>query len=141
MNDFIKTLEDNKKVIVLVLAILMFVLFGFCAAIDILGKDTANGFKIIFNGKGMGFSRVLSIVILVIPILLSVNTFGNLTPTDKARENFNAICFGAGIVLVLFMAVILPKYVTLAWGSWMYIFVAIIGLTVSCLEFIKSKMQ
>ena len=38
MDEFVMTIKKHKETIVIALAILMFILFGFCPAIDIIGK-------------------------------------------------------------------------------------------------------
>lgn len=55
MDELIKTVRQNKTSIVIALAILMFVAFGFCPAIDVAGKAKINGLKVLFEGSGLGF--------------------------------------------------------------------------------------
>lgn len=139
MNEIIKTIEKNKDLIIVATACLMFILFGFCSAVDVAGKAQAGGLKMVFNGRGLGFSRFLSAVVLMIPILIIVNHFVNLNLNGKLKEHFNAICFAAGLVCILLLAIALPEHVTLAWGSWIYLLLAAAGAAVSCIEHIKSK--
>lgn len=134
MNDFIKTIEKNKNLIIIALAALMFVFFGFCSAVDVAGKAQVSGFKVLFDGTGLGFSRFLSIIVLIAPILIVAGNFVNLNLSGKLKENFNAICFGAGFIACALMAITLPSAISLAWGAWLYILFAAAGTAVSCIE-------
>ena len=64
MDEFVMTIKKHKETIVIALAILMFILFGFCPAIDIIGKAKIGGLKLLFEGSGLGFARFLSIFVL-----------------------------------------------------------------------------
>ncbi len=139
MNETIKTIEKNKGLIIVATAFLMFIFFGLFPAIDIAGKAQAGGLKMLFKGDGLGFSRFLSLLILVAPIMIIVNHFANLNLNGKIKEHFNAACFAAGFVCIVLMAIVLPEHTTLAWGSWVYLFLAVAGAAVSCIELIKSK--
>lgn len=139
MNDFIRTIEKNKTPIIIAIGCLMIIFFGLCPAIDVAGKAQASGFKMLFNGKGLGISRILSAIILIVPILVVAGNFVNFNLTGKLKENFNTICFVAGFVSCILMAIVLPEYVTLAWGSYLYVLLAAAGTIVSCIELIKNK--
>ena len=52
MDELIKTVRQNKTSIVIALAILMFVAFGFCPAIDVAGKAKINGLKVLLEEIG-----------------------------------------------------------------------------------------
>lgn len=138
MEEFIKAIEKNKTLVVIGLAALMFVFFGLCSAVDVAGKAQANGLKVLFDGKGLGFSRFLSAIIIIIPILIIIGNFVNLNLSGKLKEHFNAICFAAGFICCLLLVIVLPQHVTLAWGSWLYILLAIAGVAVSCVERLKK---
>ena len=73
MDELIKTVRQNKTPIVIALAILMFVAFGFCPAIDVAGKAKINGLKVLFEGSGLGFSRFLSVLIFLAPMFVVFN--------------------------------------------------------------------
>lgn len=118
----------------------MFIFFGVCSAVDVTGKAHACGFKVLFDGAGLGFSRFLSAVILIIPLLIIAGNFVNLKLSGKLKEYFNAICFAAGFVCCLLLAIVLPQYVSLAWGGWLYIVLAVAGVAVSCIEYLKEKI-
>lgn len=113
MDELIKTVRQNKTSIVIALAILMFVAFGFCPAIDVAGKAKINGLKVLFEGSGLGFSRFLSVLIFLAPMFVVLNKSVNLKLTGKLSEHFCMLCFVAGVVLCLLFAVALPSGISL----------------------------
>lgn len=141
MNDIIKIIEKNKSTIIVAIAVLMFIFFGCFSAIDVAGKAQAGGLKVLFQGKGLGFSRFLSGIILIVPILIILNTFVNLKLSGKIKEHFNAICFFAGFMFCILLAIALPSQITLAWGSWLYFIFAICGIAISCIDNINEYIK
>lgn len=113
MDELIKTVRQNKTSIVIALAILMFVAFGFCPAIDVAGKAKINGLKVLFEGSGLGFSRFLSVLIFLAPMFVVLNNSVNLKLTGKLSEHFCTLCFMAGVVLCLLFAIALPSGISL----------------------------
>ncbi len=113
MDELIKTVRQNKTSIVIALAILMFVAFGFCPAIDVAGKAKINGLKVLFEGSGLGFSRFLSVLIFLAPMFVVFNKSVNLKLTGKLSEHFCTLCFVAGVVLCLLFAIALPSGISL----------------------------
>lgn len=113
MDELIKTVRQNKTSIVIALAILMFVAFGFCPAIDVAGKAKINGLKVLFEGSGLGFSRFLSVLIFLAPMFVVLNKSVNLKLTGKLCEHFCTLCFVAGVVLCLLFAIALPSGISL----------------------------
>lgn len=113
MDELIKTVRQNKTSIVIALAILMFVAFGFCPAIDVAGKAKINGLKVLFEGSGLGFSRFLSVLIFLAPMFVVLNNSVNLKLTGKLSEHFCMLCFVAGVVLCLLFAIALPSGISL----------------------------
>lgn len=113
MDELIKTVRQNKATIVIALAILMFVAFGFCPAIDVAGKAKINGLKVLFEGSGLGFSRFLSVLIFLAPMFVVLNNSVNLKLTGKLSEHFCMLCFVAGVVLCLLFAIALPSGISL----------------------------
>ena len=101
MDEFVMTIKKHKETIVIALAILMFILFGFCPAIDIIGKAKIGGLKLLFEGSGLGFARFLSIFVLLAPMFVALGRSVDLKLTGKLAENFSTLCFVAGIVLCL----------------------------------------
>lgn len=130
MDELIKTVRQNKTTIVLALAILMFVAFGFCPAIDVAGKAKINGLKVLFEGSGLGFSRLLSALIFLAPMFVVLNKSVDLKLTGKLCEHFGTLCFMAGVVLCLLFAAALPSGISLSWGSWLYMLMALLGIGV-----------
>lgn len=113
MDELIKTVRQNKTSIVIALAIVMFVAFGFCPAIDVAGKAKINGLKVLFEGSGLGFSRFLSVLIFLAPMFVVLNNSVNLKLTGKLSEHFCTLCFMAGVVLCLLFAIALPSGISL----------------------------
>lgn len=136
MDDLIKFIDKYKNRIVPVTACLMFIFFA-VSAIDIAGKAQAGGLKVLFNGRGLGFSRFLSGILLIIPILIILDKFVNLKSGDKIKEHFDSICFAAGFIICILLAIALPQHITLAWGSWLYILLSLCGVCVSSIGYIK----
>lgn len=139
MNDIIKTIEKNKSLIIVAIAALMFVFFA-CSAVDVAGKAQAGGFKVLFDGKGLGFSRFLSAVILIVPIVIVAGNIVNFNLSGKLKESFNAICFVVGFAACLLMAIVLPEHISLAWGGWLYVLLSAVGTAVSCIADIKTSL-
>ena len=116
MDDLLKQIKQYKEPLVIGLAILMLIFYGFCPVIDILGKAKANGLKVLFEGSGLGFSRFLSLLILLAPLLVVVGKPISAKLTGMLKDNLCIICFLAGIVLCLLFAVVLPNGVSPSWG-------------------------
>ena len=123
MDELIKTVRQNKTPIVIALAILMFVAFGFCPAIDVAGKAKINGLKVLFE-------RFLSVLIFLAPMFVVLNKSVNLKLTGKLSEHFCTLCFIAGVVLCLLFAIALPSGISLSWGSWLYMLISLLGIGV-----------
>lgn len=116
MDDLLKQIKQYKEPLVIGLAILMLIFYGFCPVIDILGKAKANGLKVLFEGSGLGFSRFLSLLILLAPLLVIVGKPISAKLTGMLKDNLCIICFLAGIVLCLLFAVVLPNGVLTGLG-------------------------
>lgn len=137
MNELIAFIEKNKRTVILALAVLMFLFFAFFPVCDVLGKAKLNGFKLIFNGKGIGFSRVIAILMLLAPIVIAL---GQLNVKVIAEKSLDAVCFIAGVVLFLVFALILPEGVSVAAGAYLYLFASVIGVAATYLpKFITKK--
>ena len=108
MDDLLKQIKQYKEPLVIGLAILMLIFYGFCPVIDILGKAKANGLKVLFEGSGLGFSRFLSLLILLAPLLVVVGKPISTKLTGMLKDNLCIICFLAGSVLCL----LFPDFVT-----------------------------
>lgn len=130
MKEFLKTIEDNRRLCFIIAAALMIVFFAFCPAVDVMGKATANGLKVVFDGSGLGFSRFVSTLMLIAPIVVIVAQFVKIKTPAAMNVTLEDGCFIAGIVFFVLLAVALPKGITLAFGSYLYFVAAILGLVV-----------
>lgn len=54
MNSLVKFTKQYKASLIIAIAIIMFILFGFCPAVDVAGKAKICGLKILFEGDGLG---------------------------------------------------------------------------------------
>lgn len=131
MEELIKTIRKNERLIFLVLSILMAVIFAFLPIADVLGKVTANGCKIIFNGNGLGFGRFCAALALLIPIAAVVLQFVTVKLPAQIETWFNLIWTGASLVFAVLMAIAFPHGVTLAWGGYVYCLLAVAGIAIN----------
>lgn len=141
MEQLIKTIEKNRTLLIIAVAVLMFIFFGFFSAVDIAGKAQANGMKVLFQGKGLGFSRFLSALLLIVPLLIVAARLVDFKLPDKVKENFDALCFVAGAVLCLIFAAALPTGIKLAWGSWIYIVLSIAGAAICRMDLLGQSHE
>lgn len=135
MDDLARKIEENKSIIIVCLAALMFIFFAFCPAFDILGKAKASGFELVFDGKGAGFSRIVSALMLIAPIVAIIGQFTGL----KLKPNFDTICFLLAFVLGFILTTALPSGISFAWGSWCYMIFALLGLAVCNVHLFAKK--
>lgn len=126
MNDLVKKIEKSKGTIIICFAALMFVFFAFCPAVDILGKAKANGFEMMSNIKDLGFSSIVSALMLIVPVVAIIGQFTGL----KLKANFDTICFLAAFVFGFILTMSLPSGISFAWGSWCYMILSLLGLAV-----------
>ena len=129
MDSLVKFTKQYKASLIIAIAIIMFILFGFCSAVDVAGKAKVCGLKILFEGDGLGFSRFLSVLILLV---LDEST--NLKLTAKMSRIPASFFFGISIVLCLIFAHVLPSGFKLAWASWLYMLAGVIGIAVCNIE-------
>lgn len=134
MNSLVKFTKQYKASIIIAIAIIMFILFGFCPAVDVAGKAKICGLKILFEGDGLGFSRFLSALILLAPMLVVLDGSTNLKLTGKMSRIPASFFFGISIVLCLIFAYVLPSGLKLAWASWLYMLAGVIGIAVCNIE-------
>ncbi len=133
MEDFIKTIRKNERLIILLLPILMAVVFAFFPVADVFGKATANGIKIIFDGKDLGFGRFCATLALLLPIAAVVLQFVKVNMPTQVETWFNPIWAGASLVFAVLMAIAFPQGVSLAWGGYIYCLLAIAGIAIDLL--------
>ncbi|OYP66293.1 MULTISPECIES: hypothetical protein [unclassified Prevotella] len=134
MDNLVKFTKQYKASLIIAIAIIMFILFGFCSAVDVAGKTKVCGLKILFEGDGLGFSRFLSALILLAPMLVVLDESTNLKLTAKMSRIPASFFFGISIVLCLFFAHVLPSGFKLAWASWLYMLAGVIGIAVCNIE-------
>lgn len=135
MDDLTKKIEENKRTIMVCIAALMFILFAFCPAFDILGKAKASGFELVFDGDGAGFSRIVSALMLIAPVVAIIGQFTEL----KYKPNFDTICYLVAFILGFILTVSLPSGISFAWGSWCYMILALLGLAVCNVHLFLKK--
>lgn len=134
MDELTKAIEQNKKVIFIALAAVMFVCFAFCPAVDVLGKVQFNGFEIVFDGEGIGFARFLSVLLIIAPIVIGVFNL-----VEVKLQSANLIGFTAAFALCAILGIKLEEGVSLAWGSWIYLFAALLGIVVCNINVFSKK--
>lgn len=130
MNNLVNIINKHKESIVIAIAILMFILFGFGSVVDVAGKAKVCGLKILFEGDGLGFSRFLSALVLLVPMLVVLDRSTNLKLIGKSHGISATICFSVSIILCLAFAYSLPSGLKLAWAGWLYMLAGVIGLAV-----------
>ena len=134
MDSLVKFTKQYKASIIIAIAIIMFILFGFCPAVNVAGKAKICGLKILFEGDGLGFSRFLSALILLAPMLVVLDGSTNLKLTGKMSRIPASFFFCISIVLCLIFAHVLPSGLKLAWASWLYMLAGVIGMAVCNIE-------
>lgn len=134
MDSLVKFTKQYKASIIIAIAIIMFILFGFFPAVDVAGKAKICGLKILFEGDGLGFSRFLSALILLAPMLVVLDGSTNLKLTGKMSRIPASFFFAISIVLCLIFAHVLPSGLKLAWASWLYMLAGVIGMAVCNIE-------
>ena len=134
MDNLVKFTKQYKASLIIAIAIIMFILFGFCSAVDVAGKAKVCGLKILFEGDGLGFSRFLSVLILLSPKLVLLDKSTNLKLTAKMSRILAPFYFDISIVICLIIAHVLPSGFKLAWASWLYMLAGVIGIAVCNIE-------
>lgn len=119
------SLKANAGTIFLALPILMAVIFAFCPIADVFGKATFNGLKLAFGSKGYGFGSFCAFMSLLLPIAAIIFRFVTVKLPDKIEARFNTIWAAASIIFILLLTVTFPNGISLAWGGYIYILLAI----------------
>ncbi len=128
MDELIKVVRKNGRMILIVLPILMAAIFALLPVADVLGKTTANGLKVIFDGEGLGFGRFCAIMALLLPIAAAVLQFVKVELPAAVESRLNLIWSAASLVFVVMMAIAFPEGVSLAWGAYIYCLLAMAGI-------------
>lgn len=109
-------LKKNQKFIFLIAGCLAFLFMAFLPAVDIMGKESANGFKFVFEATGGGFSRFTMLLAILGPLAGAV--YSQVVPEVKWGKNMLYI-FGGSAIIGLLTLVILPTGCSFATGSWL----------------------
>lgn len=128
MDKLIKTIRENEKIVLLILPIMMALIFAFLPIADVFGKTTANGIKIVFDGKGLGFSRLCATLVLLLPIFAVMLQFVKIKLPAVIESRFNFIWAAASLIFVVLMAIAFPQGVSLTWGGYIYCLLAVAGI-------------
>lgn len=138
MNDLISYIEKNRRMLLGALAVAMLVVFALCPAADVVGKTKVSGFELVFKAKNIGFSRIVAIFMFLVPLLIILVDMFGIASLKKLKGNQTGICFIAGFVLALLLALTMPSGVSLAWGSWIYILLSLAGAAVSYIDKLRG---
>ena len=123
-------------------AVLMFIFFGFGSVLDVMGKVQMNGLNLLFKGSRLGFHWFLALLILLVPILIVLGKYVKLKFTGKMNENYYTICFVVGFILCAVFGLTLKDQVSLAWGGWLYMVTAAVGIALCNIEKLaKNKTE
>ncbi len=127
MEKLVSIIEKNKRLFLIVVAAAMFVLLAFCPALDIAGKATVNGFKVLFKGSGLGFPRLVMFLMLVVPLIIIICQFFNLKLKETVKDNLELLCFAVAIVLFIIFAISLHTGLSATTGAYLYLVFGIVG--------------
>ena len=131
MDSIKKLMKENGVIIKIVVAIVLFVLAGFTPLIDVAGKETINGFKVLFEGTGMGFSRFVCFFVICAPVVTCLFTIFKSIEDRLTLFGF-AVCFAAIVVFWL----VLPGMgmISLAAGGIFYLLISLVILILNIIE-------
>ncbi len=121
MEELKQIIEKNRMPVFVALSALLFIFVAFCPIVDVMGKASANGFEVLFDGKGMGFSRFLTFLMIVLPLGAAALNFID----RKGKEKWPLMCFGACFVIGILFSLVLPQYVSTAFGIYLYLLVSL----------------
>ena len=142
MEELIKTIKQYKGIAINASAVLMFIFFGFGSVLDVMGKVQMNGLNLLFKGSELGFHWFLALLILLVPILIVLGKSVKLKFTGKMNENYYTICFVVGFILCAVFGLTLKDQVSLAWGGWLYMVTAAVGIALCNIEKLaKNKKE
>ena len=78
----------------------------------------------------------------VVPILIVLGKSVKLKFTGKMNENYYTICFVVGFILCAVFGLTLKDQVSLAWGGWLYMVTAAVGIALCNIEKLaKNKTE
>lgn len=117
-------LKKNKQIVFLALAALAFIFIAFLPVVDVMGKATLNGFKAVFDGEGLGFSRFLMVLSILAPLAAGFFAF---TKKDAKGDKLVLYSFAGSFVLGLLTMVALPEGCGFTTGGYLYLVVSLAG--------------
>ena len=129
MDSIKQIMKQNGIIIKVAIALLMFVLAGFCPLVDVMGKATVNGFKVLFDGEGMGFSRFMTFFVICAPIATCF-----FAAFKGIEDRLTLFGFGICFVSVVIFWLVLPELCSLATGGILYLILAIVALVLNYIE-------
>lgn len=88
-------IKQNAKWVFLGIGVISFLFFGLLSSISGPMGTSTNGFDVVFNGEGLGFSRILMLFTILAPLCAAVYAF--VVPEAKWGKNLLYI-FGGGVV-------------------------------------------
>ena len=137
MKETLLKIQENKRSIVVVIAVLMLLFFGFGSAVDVYGKVQTSGIKLLFNGK-FNAGNIWMLLIFAAPILVILGEVMGMSIIKSYKGNLSGIWFICGFIILTIFGLAMPSEASLAWGSWLYLILALLGFFVSYMhKFVK----
>lgn len=99
-------IKQNAKWVFLGIGVISFLFFGLLSSISGPMGTSTNGFDVVFNGEGLGFSRILMLFTILAPLCAAVYAF--VVPEAKWGKNLLYI-FGGGVVLAIITLISFPS--------------------------------
>lgn len=129
-------LKQNRKFIYLGLGVLAFILLAFCPSVNAILGDV-SGFAVVFDAKGLGFSRFLMFLTIVLPLAASIISF--VVPA-KSADLLEMVLFAGAFVLGILTQISFPSAMgmsfSLVFCGWFALLLCLAG---AALGFISKK--
>lgn len=139
MEEITLFIDKNKRAIGLTTMALMFIFFTFCPSFDVLGKVKMNALELVFKNSGAGFSKILAALMMLLPLLHIIAQFVVIKPIEDKKDKLLKICPLVCFLLGILLMIVLPKGVTLAWGTYLYLILAILLYATNFLPALPKK--
>lgn len=117
----------------------MFLSFAFCPACDLLGKAKVSGLEIVFKSHSFNFTNLMGFLMLASPVVVVLNMFIDLKIPENKKSVLERICFIAAIIFFFLFTVSLPKGVSLAIGSYLYLILSLIGAGITYIHIFVNR--
>lgn len=127
MDELKNFVKSNRVLVWCVIGALLFVLAAFCPVVSALGIKTANGFEVLFDGDGMGFSRFVILLMMLIPACMIVTTALNFAPIPELKGKLPLIHCAVSFVLGLLFIIAIPGLLSAAFGTFLYLLISAAG--------------